>query len=249
MKTLIMSSSFTFYRKDEMGNKIPQIIDNNNGFLDTLQKLLTKRDCCVIISGNPKRQNRQNPEDIMRRGFALSGLQFKEYIYVDDNNKHKIKEYIEKADLIDLCGGHLPTCNAFIQELDLKELLKEFNGVIIGTSGGAMNMAETVYCIPEIEGEHTDKNFNRYLKGLGLTNINIIPHFQYFVTMQFSDGIKIVEDVILPDSANTPMIALPDGSYVVQQGEKIKIYGESYYLDGAINKICSNDCVETIKQD
>ena len=65
MQTLIMSSSFTFYRKDENGNKIPQQIDNNNGFLDTLQKLLIKRDCCVIISGNPKRENRQNPELIM----------------------------------------------------------------------------------------------------------------------------------------------------------------------------------------
>ena len=68
----------------------------------------------------------------------------------------------------------MPTANAFINELNLKELLKDYNGVIIGASGGAMNMADHVYCIPEVEGEHSDPNFNRYLNGLGLTDINVV---------------------------------------------------------------------------
>lgn len=247
MKTLILSSSFGFYYKNEQGIKIPQKIDNNNGFLNNLQKILTKRDCYVIISGNPKRENLQDPIEINKQGFELSGINFKEYIYVNDKNKHNIKEYIKKADCIDLCGGHLPMCNNFINELNLKELLEDFNGVIIGTSGGAMNMADNVYCIPEIEGEHIDPNFNRHLKGLSLTDINIVPHFNYFSSRVFTDGTRMVEDILLKDSYKTPLIAIPDGSYIIQKGNEKTLYGEAYLIkNGKIEQICENDDILTL---
>lgn len=177
MKTLILSSSFTVYNKDENGNKTPRVIDNDNGFLDNLKKHFVDRRCMVIISGSPKKERMGDPNEITKKSFEMSGIPFKKYIYVDDKNKHNIKEYIKEATAINLFGGHLPDGNAFINELNLKELIKDYNGVIIGASGGAMNMAETVYCIPEVEGEHIDKSFNRYLNGLNLTNINVIPHF------------------------------------------------------------------------
>lgn len=242
MKTLFITSSFNFYYKDENKVKHPRRIGNENGFLDSLQKELVKRDLCVIISGKPKLERTLDPTDIYKKGLMMSDIAFKEYIYVDDTNKQNIKEYIEKADCIDLCGGHLPTCNDFINELNLRELIKDFNGVIIGASGGGMNMADTVYCIPEIEGEHTDQNFNRYLRGLGLTDIHTIPHYQYFKTMSFKDGVKMVEDILIPDSYKMDMIAIPDGSYIVQKGNDIVIYGEAYlFSKGKISRICEND--------
>ena len=139
-------------------------------------------------------------------------------------------------------GGHLPTANAFINELNLKELIKDFNGVVLGASGGAMNMAENVYCIPEVEGEHTDKSFNRILKGLALTNINIIPHYKLFEKKVFTDGIKMLEDILLPDSCEMPMIALPDRSFIIQQGTNVEIFGEAYLLkEGNITQINENN--------
>lgn len=242
MKTLFITSSFNFYYKDENKVKHPRRIDNENGFLERLKKELVKRDVYVIISGKPKLERTSDPTEIYKQGLMMSDIPFKEYIYVDDSNKHNIKEYIEKADCIDLCGGHLPTCNDFINELNLKELIKDFNGVVIGTSGGGMNMADIVYCIPEIEGEHTDENFNRYLNGLGLTNIHTIPHYQYFKTMTFNDGTKMVEDILVPDSYNVEMIAIPDGSYIIQKGNEKTIYGEAYSISkGNIIKLCENN--------
>ena len=250
MKTLILSSSFTTYDTDSDGNRIPRVIDNENGFLDNLKKYMTKRKCMVIISGNPKKLRSEGPNYITRESFKMSGIPFEEYIYVDDSNKHNIKEYISKADCVNLFGGHLPTANAFINELNLKDLLKEFNGVIIGASGGAMNMAEKVYCIPEVEGEHTNKSFERILNGLALTNINIIPHYQFFEKMVFSDGVKMLEDILLPDSNKMPMIALPDRSYIIQKKNQTNIYGEVYLLkDGEINLINKkNSIVELNKE-
>ena len=136
MKTLIMSSSLTVYEKDQNGNEYARIIDNDNGFLDNLRKHMTSRKCMVVISGNPKKKRTGDPNEITRQSFAMSGIPFDEYIYVSDVNKQHIAEYIAKADCINLFGGHLPTTNAFINELNLKELLKDYNGVIIGASGG-----------------------------------------------------------------------------------------------------------------
>lgn len=248
MKTLIMSSSFTVCEKDKNGNYVPRIIDNDNGFLDSLKKYMTSRKCMVVISGNPKKVKTGDPNEVTRKGFAMSGIPFDEYIYVNDTNKEHIAEYIKKADCVNLFGGHLPTANAFINELNLKELLKDFNGVVIGASGGAMNMADNVYCIPEVEGEHVDKSFNRILKGLALTNVNVIPHYKFFEKDVFSDGVRMLEDILLPDSYKTPMIALPDRSYIIQQGDQISIFGESYLLkNGTITPICKSFEFESMK--
>jgi dipeptidase E len=249
MKTLIMASTLSVYDIDENGNEYARIIDNDNGFLDNLRKYMTKRKCMVIISGNPKKKRTGDPNEITRKSFAMSGIPFDEYIYVNDDNKEHIAEYIAKADCINLFGGHLPRANAFINELNLKELLKDYNGVVIGASGGAMNMADIVYCIPEVEGEHNDPTFHRYLKGLGLTNINIIPHYRLFEELKFSDGTKMLDDVLLSDSKQSPMIALPDRSFIVQQDNEIHLFGEVYLLrDGQVSKICeTNQSVELCK--
>ena len=183
----------------------------------------------------------KDPNIITREYFALSDLAFDEYIYVNDENKEHIEEYIQKADCINLFGGHLPTGNAFINELNLRELIKDYNGVLIGGSGGAMNMADVVYCKPEAEGEYTNKNFNRYLKGLGLTNINIIPHY-YLIKDRTLDGGRIIEDIIAPDTYQTSLIVLPDGSYIVQVDDCATIFGEAYlFQNGVLTQICENN--------
>lgn len=244
MKILILSSSFDIYKENEFGIRVAKKIDNKNNFLDNLKRLLNKRECCVIISGNPKKIRTEDSTKIIRESFEMSGIPFKKYIYVDDSNKHNICDYIKEADCIDLCGGHLPTCNKFINELNLSELLKDYNGVVIGSSGGAMNMAGTVYCIPEVEGEHIDKSFNRFLKGLNLTNINIIPHYSLFKNKVFNNGTRMLEDVLLQDSKKLSFIALMDGSYIIEENNKKKLYGEAYLLkQGEIIKINDNDAV------
>lgn len=242
MKTLILTSCFKAFYTDDKGNKIPCEIDNANGFLDNLKKYLKKRDCMVIISGDPKKLHANDPNEITREYFEMSGIGFKEFIYVNDDNKDQISEFVKRADCINLFGGHLPTANAFVNELNLKELIKDFEGVVIGGSGGAMNMADVVYCIPEVEGEHVDKNFERYLPGLGLTDINIIPHWNFFKDMSFSDGVNMLNDILLPDSKRCPLLALPDCSYIIQEGDEKRVFGEAYLLEyDKITQICKND--------
>ena len=57
----------------------------------------------------------------------------------------------------------------------------------------------------------------------------------------------MLEDILLPDSKKTPMIALPDRSYIIQQGDKVEIFGEAYSLkDGIITQISQNEEIKTL---
>ncbi len=238
-----MSSSFTAYKRDENGIDYARKIDNDNNFLDNLKKCFNDRKCMVIISGNPQKRHHGDPTEVTRQSFEMSGIPFDEYIYVNNENKQNIKEYIKKATVINLFGGHLPRCNAFINELNLKKLIRDYNGVIIGASGGAMNMADNVYCMPEEVGEFANKSFNRHLKGLGLTDINIIPHYNFYKDKTL-DGARILEDILIPDSYTTPLTILPDRSYIIQQENDVTYYGNCYLLNnGEMQPIrnCEND--------
>ena len=57
-----------------------------------------------------------------------------------------------------------------------------------------MNCADTVYAGPELEGEAIDPLYKRWITGLGLTDINIFPHFQSLKD-DFLDGQRLIEDI------------------------------------------------------
>ena len=48
----------------------------------------------VIISGNPNKHHDGDPNAITKQSFKLSGIEFDEYIYVNNENKHNIKFHI-----------------------------------------------------------------------------------------------------------------------------------------------------------
>ena len=85
-------------------------------------------------------------------------MPFKNYRVLGFRTVEKIDDLIENADFIFLCGGHLPTQNKFF---NLREKIKNTEALIVGASAGAMNMADVVYSIPELEQESNDPNFKR----------------------------------------------------------------------------------------
>ena len=74
---------------------------------------------------------------------------------------------------------------------------------------------------------------------MGLTECNVLPHFQMTRGWQV-DGLRLVEDIALPDSRRHPLLALPDGSYIYSDGSgRETLYGEAWRLaDGKMEKIC-----------
>ena len=106
-----------------------------------------------------------------------------------------------------------------------------------GISAGSMNSATEVYAQPELEGESVDPDYVKFFPGLGLTETQLLPHYQD-IKDDFLDGKRLFEDITYADSIGHKFIAIPDGSYLYSEDGKEEIMGNYYVIsDGAIKEI------------
>ena len=232
--TLFLTSSFC--DREEVG------IDSSNGFLDELKKRLPARLRALFICSDP---DTPDLTDLYAAStadcFKREGFFFTRFDVLDGRNDGRAKELINAADLVILSGGHVPTQNRYFRKIGLKALLREYNGVVIGISAGTMNCAETVYAQPELDGEAADSHFERYLPGLGLTDINVLPHY-YDIKDLTLDGLKVMEEIAFPDSFTRPILVLPDGSYVLSENGRETVRGQAWLIkDGLMEEIGRNE--------
>jgi dipeptidase E len=97
-----------------------------------------------------------------------------------------------------------------------------------------MNMSSRVYNYPSDESELNDP---KYLQGLDLTDINIIPHFDLECGNP-SDGSIDLLRLFKEDSYTTPLYCIVDGSHVKVNDNSTTFYGEAYLIkDGNITTI------------
>lgn len=173
----------------------------------------------------------------LEHSFALSGLDT-DRVHLCDGRNPEIAGCTSDYNVVILAGGHVPTQNRFFHCIGLKERLQNFDGMIIGLSAGTMNCAGLVYAAPEEDGESIDSDYQRFIPGLGLTDLNIFPHYQK-IKDAFLDGKRVMEDITYPDSIGHTFYALTDGSFVYQEDDVQTVYGECYRIqDGGITKIC-----------
>lgn len=235
---IFLTSTMGCYYKDSLGNRYPQKFSNTNGLYDNLKNSIKKYDNFLFIASSELNDITDMYASYIFKSFELT-LPFKNYNVLDNRNLNKAKQLIQSADLIFLCGGHVPTQNALFKKLKLKNLIINTDAVIIGTSAGSMNMADIVYAQPEKDGEYKDKNYKRYISGLNLVKFNIIPHYEELIN-DYLDGVSI-KKICKEDSYNRPFIAYSDGAYILQNDNKQYMYGKAYVYKNGKRKKISND--------
>lgn len=201
-----------------------------NGFVNELRKRLPQPCSLLYICSDPddpESSDRYSAE--MRDGFQQRGFVFSDFQVLDRRNDTEAGELMEKADVVLLAGGHVPTQNRYFVEIELDRLLQDYKGVVIGVSAGTMNSAKLVYAQPEREGEAISTDFQRFLPGLGLTDIMILPHYQQ-IKHNVLDGLRLFEDITYPDSEGRCFYALPDGSYLFGHDGVEELRGEAYRI-------------------
>lgn len=212
-----------------------------NGLVDELRRKLTEPISCLMISSYP---DDKEITDRMawetRESFEWAKLKFEHFEVLDRRTQRYAKRMVEKANLIILCGGHVPTENRFFQDLNLKALLQGYKGVLLTISAGSMNCAEPAYGPPEYDGEAIDPDYQSYFPGLDLTDVHIIPHYQQLRTSRIG-GKRLIYDIVASDSYRHPVYGLPDGSYFKITPKGTVLCGEAYRISkGKIRRVCRN---------
>lgn len=139
---------------------------------------------------------------------------FEQVSIVDDENK-----YLDiNTDVIYLLGGNYETQLNFIKENKIDEILKNYNGILLCTSCGAMNIAEYGYYSKD---EDIEESF--FYKGLGLTNITIDPHFEIENDIQVEEAKKMSFEHVI--------YGIPNSSCIRIDNNSVEMIGKVYEFD------------------
>ena len=214
-------------------------LDPKNSFPELVRERWREEARVLIISAFPENIPANiEMRDFMEQAMEISGLSLSAVDIWDDRTTEYSPEILHSYDVIYLGGGHVPTENAYFERIGLRDMIRDFEGIIIGISAGTMNAAENVYAQPEEPGEALDPDYQRFIPGLGLTDINILPHLQMIRGMEL-DGMKIIDEISLQDSFGHDFLAIPDGSFVLSEEGLETLYGEGFQIkDGQIRQIC-----------
>ena len=232
--TLILTGSPTRFGEDRF--------TEDNGLLAAVRAALPASPRVLLVSAAP--------DDVKFTDYVLdsmsdcirnSGITPSSVTMLDRRNEGLARDLVRSADWIVLCGGHVPTQNRFLHEIKLKELLRGFDGLVMGCSAGSMNCAERVYSHPELPGEAIDPAYPRWLDGLGLTKLQIVPHY-YQVRDVVLDGKRLFEDVIFPESWRHAFYTFPDGGYILSKDARETLYGTAWEIsNGQMRQIAAEN--------
>lgn len=238
MKKIFLTSDLGCSKKIN-GIRIAKPLDNKNGFIENLKsKLNGNKKMVFLVSSENEYDTNDYYANLTFESFKLSKIEFDKYIILDGRNESDAKNIIENSDLIILTGGFTLGQMNFFNKIKLKDLLKNSNSVIVGQSAGSINLATKVYCSPESVDELDNP---RTWDGLGMTNINIEPHF-IVAEDKLNEEEKTMRKELLKDSFENPVYAIADGAYIYDDGNNQTIFGESYFVsDGKVsNSLCVN---------
>lgn len=229
-------------------SRIVEGFDPKNHLIENLKARWRANARCLLISAAPaEAEFSDGMREHMREALKISGFSCGAFDIWDDRTGDFSEEALRSYDVVFLGGGHVPTQNAFFQRISLREKIGNFEGLVVGISAGTMNSADVVYAQPELEGEAVDPAYERFITGLGLTRVNVLPHYQ-MVKDAVLDGQRVFEDITYSDSMGKQFIALVDGSYILCENGVETIYGEAYRIaDGAIEKICEENQTRAIR--
>ena len=231
-----MISILTSSPTKEINERCPlPALDERNGFIDLLKELWRTPARCLMIAAFPDANDRNDEMTwFYSEAVKNAGLPWACFDLWDDRNPGYSKQELHCYDVIFLAGGHVPTERRWFEYIQLKKLLEGYEGIVLGTSAGSMNMAEIVYGWPEEEGESLDPNHELFFPGLGLAQTIVLPHYQK-VKDNYLDGRRLMEDITCSHSYGQKFYAIPDGSFVLVKGGVETLFGQALLVsDGQI---------------
>lgn len=216
-------------------------IFEKNGFRDEVLRQLKGDVRGLYITSSPDDfYGSECASEGIRTALEACGVNIVRWTLLDRRNITQAHALVKDSDLIILGGGHVPTQHRFFKEMLLRDALIAYEGVLITISAGSMNCADEVYSIPELPGEIRDPNYRRFFPGMGLTSIQILPHYYEWKDFVL-DGMKVYNEVAAKDSMGKRFYVFPDGTYLCSMYGYEEIRGETFLLEnGVFRKVCED---------
>ncbi len=153
--------------------------DINNAFGHGLGKMfkfeLNNTKSIVYIPGSLEKLEKVKTKYIpaFNQYFKNVGIEFEQVnLITSELSKEDVKKMINGASFIILMGGDPFKQRNLCEQLDILSDLKQFSGIMLGFSAGAMLMSKYIIITPCSE-EYPDFHIE---EGLNLDNLSIYPH-------------------------------------------------------------------------
>lgn len=259
MVTFLTSSFIEYQPKEEY---VPKPLNESYMFGENLRKYWVDQPNFLVFTSDPADAAMTDHMMVeLQDAFSLANFSMREMKCFDDRYiadyckrtgcaeedapQAALREAMAWADVFYLAGGHGPTENAFMKRCGLKELLEDrglFDGLFLGLSAGTVNAAREAYLIPELEGESIDPDFVRFTDGLGLTDIQVLPHLLYEQNV-ILDGQKLVDEIIAEDSYGREIYMIEDGSYFMIRNGITEFFGKGYIMENGRKRRLSSGII------
>ncbi|RYZ60372.1 MAG: hypothetical protein EOP07_00885 [Proteobacteria bacterium] len=176
------------------------------GAFEALAKGKPNPRIAVIPSGIPLKQQGEHIHRLMQNLSRLTTD-----LSILDLHKESI-ESLKSADVCVITGGNPYTLLTLIRKRGHAILSKilDRDGLLVASSGGAMILGSDV-AITGIINPSIKRPGNFDLKGLGLFEENVFPHFNRYTDGQYEDRRDLIEDWLIEHKH----FAIADDQYVL----------------------------------
>lgn len=174
-----------------------------NKFGELLLSDLTNRNSLVTIPCTENNDELQAHLSFFTEQLAEAGIVFKNHIIISSNMTYEEQcDYIKNANLIYFMGGYPFAQKEFIIRNKLEDVLRNYQGITLGISAGAMNMSK--YIIMVTDGPNS--NEIKIEPGLGLVDFSVFPHCAFSgdtFAPSFYIGSDLIDSVTLLQASQT----------------------------------------------
>jgi dipeptidase E len=193
-------------------------------FAEQLQKLVIKREHFVFVASEFEKTHEKTDYyfEFFLNMFKECGIIFNSVSVVDGRiTKEKAQQAVASADVLWLAGGDTPTQYRYLETYGLIPVIKKREGITIGMSAGAINMARIAIC--KVACEHTE--FKAY-EALNLVDISVRPHL----------NIGNISDEMILLSEKYTIYGMCDNSAIICEGDKVTYLGDIFLITKGIAK-------------
>lgn len=166
------------------------------------------------------REESEYYEDLIRP-FLAYGIRKENIRFIDqyEDDAETVSGKLEGSDLLCIFGYDPDDCMDRIEDMNVREVIRNYRGILMGISAGSKIITDRYYHTPdELHGF-------AYREGIGrLSGFDIDTHY-------FEDEYHLAGIIRCLEDGDRPVLIMPDRGGALISGESIELFGNAFIAD------------------